>query len=88
MTPRSEVITKSMRCFDYGVASLIPVLGVFLTPVALINFKFAVIEINDRWNPARLRLYVGAALAVLSLLAHTVAGVFVFLSILRAIGHV
>lgn len=88
MTPRSKVIEKSMRCFDYGVASLVPGIGVFLTPLAFVNFKFAVVETNDRWNPARGRLYVGATLAVLSLLAHAFLAVFVFLSFLRAVGDV
>lgn len=84
MTPRSKVIETSMRCFDYGIASLIPVIGVFLTPFALVNFQSALFEINDRWNPARFRLYLGAALAVVSLLAHAVIGVFIFLRFMRA----
>lgn len=88
MTPRSEVIEKSMRCFDYGIASLVPGIGIFLAPFAFVNFKFAIVETNDRWNPARLRLYVGVALAVLSLLAHGLLAVFVFLSFLRAVGDV
>ena len=88
MTPRSKVIEKSLRCFDYGIASLIPGIGVFITPAAFVNFKFAVVEANDRWNPARRRLYIGVILAVLSLLAHALAAVFISLSILRSIGDV
>ena len=88
MTPRSKVIEKSLRCFDYGLASLIPVGGVFLTPFALVNFKFAIVEANDRWNPARRHLYAGAALAVLSLLAHAIIGGLIFLQALRAMNDV
>ena len=88
MTPRSKVIETSMRCFDYGLASLVPVIGVFLTPFALVNFQSAIVEINDRWNPARLRLYIGAALAVLSLLGHAVIGAFILLRYMRAAGDV
>lgn len=88
MTPRSKVIEKSLRCFDYGIASLIPVIGVFITPAAFVNFKFAVVETNDRWNPGRRRLYIGVILAVLSLLVHALVAVFVSLSILRSTGDV
>ena len=88
MKPRSEVIEKSLRCFDYGLASLIPVAGVFMTPFALMSFKFAIVEANDRWNPARRLLYAGAVLAVLSLLAHAVIGGLIFLQALRAMNDV
>ena len=88
MTPRSKVIEKSLRCFDYGLASLIPVGGVFMTPFALVNFKFAIVEANDRWNPARRLLYAGAALAVLSLLAHAIIAGLIFLQALRAMNDV
>ena len=85
MTPRSKVIEKSLACFELGITSLIPVLGVFVTPFALYNFKFAVVETNDRWNPARRHLYVGAALAVLSLLAHAIIAGIIFLNVMRAV---
>ncbi|HUS37066.1 MAG TPA: hypothetical protein VM680_17100 [Verrucomicrobiae bacterium] len=60
----------------------------FITPAAFLTFKYAVVETNDRWNPGRRRLYIGVILAVLSLLAHALAAVFVSLSILRSIGDV
>jgi hypothetical protein len=84
MIARSKVIEKSLLCFDWGVASLIPALGIFFTPFALLNFRFAVVEINDRWNPARRHLYVGASLALLSLLAHAVVAVGIYLKVMRA----
>ena len=88
MTARSEVIEKSLGCFDWGLASLIPALGILCAPLALAKFKFVVVETNDRWNPARRHLYAGAALAVLSLLAHGIIGVVIYLQILRAAGDV
>jgi hypothetical protein len=88
MTPRSKVIEKSLSCFDWGMASLIPAIGVFLAPVAFVNFKFVVVETNDRWNPARRHLYAGVALALLSLLAHAIVGVAIYLQMMRAAGNV
>lgn len=88
MIPRSTVIEKSLGCFDYGIVSLIPVVGVFAVPFALVNFQFAIVETNDRWNPARWRLYAGMAFALLSLLAHAIAGVVLFLAVIRAYQNV
>jgi hypothetical protein len=88
MTARSKIIESSLSCLDWGMASLIPVLGIFFVPVALTRFRFTVVETNDRWNPARVHLYAGATLAVLSLLAHGLVGVFVFFKLLRAAGDV
>ena len=88
MIPRSKVIEKSLLCFDWGLASLIPAIGILFTPFALLNFRFAIVEINDRWNPARRHLYVGACLAVLSLLAQAVIGVGIYLKVMRAAGDI
>src|SRR5688572_19193633 len=84
MTPRSKVIEKSLSCFDFGIASLIPLVGVFLTPFAFSNFKVAIVETNDRWNPARRHLCAGAALAVFSLLAHAIIATIIFVQMVRA----
>jgi hypothetical protein len=88
MTTRSKVIEKSLGCLDFGFASLIPVAGLLFAMVALARFRFAVVETNDRWNPARVHLYGGAALAMLSLLAHAVVGVVIYLKALRAAGDI
>ena len=88
MTARSKVIERSLSCFDWGLSSLLPVIGIFLAPFALANFKFVVTETNDRWNPARRELYVGAALALFGLLVHAITGVVIYLKILRAAGDV
>jgi uncharacterized membrane protein YidH (DUF202 family) len=85
MIARSKIIEKSLRCFDWGMASLIPALGIVCAPFALVNFRFAIVEIEDRWNPARRHLYAGVILALLSLLAHAVIGVVVYLRVMRAV---
>ena len=88
MTPRTKVIEKSLRCLDWGLASLLPGIGILCAPFALSNFKFVVVETNDRWNPARRQLYTGAALALFGLLTHGILGVVIYLKILRAAGDV
>jgi hypothetical protein len=82
MKPRSEVIENSLSCFHFGIASLVPAIGFFLAPLALNRFRFAVIHANDRWNPARFQLYLGALLASASLLVHALLGYFVYIRII------
>jgi hypothetical protein len=88
MIARSKVIERSLSCFDWGMASLIPGLGIVCAPIAFTAFKFVVVETNDRWNPARRHLYAGVALALFGLLAHAIVGVVIYLKILRAAGDV
>lgn len=88
MTARSKVIESSLSCLDFGIASLVPALGLLFAAFAFARFRFAVVETNDRWNPARLHMYFGAALAALSLLAHAVVAVIIYLKILRAAGDI
>ena len=85
MIPRWQLIEKSLGCFDAGIFSLIPGLGVLFTPMAFGRFYRAVIETNDRWNPARMQLYLGLTLALLSLLAHAVVGTVLYVQFLRAV---
>jgi hypothetical protein len=84
MTPRSKIIEKSLSCLDCGMAAMIPVGGLLFAALGLDRFRFVVTETDDRWNPARPHLFVGAGLAVLSLLAHAIAAVLVGLYMLRA----
>jgi len=88
VTARSKVIEKSLNCLDFGIASLIPAVGIVFAMVAFARFRFAIVEANDRWNPARLHLYFGAALAALSLLAHAVIATVIYLKVLRAAGEI
>ena len=88
MTARSKIIERSLGCFDWGFASLLPAIGIFCAPFAFAYFKFAVTETNDRWNPARRQLYAGVTMALPGLLAHAIIGVVIYLKILRAAGDV
>jgi len=85
MTPRSTVIERSIWCFDSALLSLAPVVGIFFAGWAFVHFHRVVVNTNDRWNPARRHLYVGLAIALLSLLAHLVAGAVMFALLLRHI---
>jgi hypothetical protein len=83
MIARSMVIQKSIDCFRSGVMSFVPGLGVVFAGMALARFKAAVMGANDRWNPARGRLYAGVMLALFSLLAHGLVGLVLFLKVIR-----
>lgn len=83
MIPRSKLIQESLGCFGWGSAACIPIIGFFLAPAALWRFRKAIIETNDRWNPARRHLYVGAALALLSMLVHAIVVAIIFIQVIR-----
>lgn len=67
--------------------SLIPVAGLCGTIPAFLHFRYVVIETNDRWNPARSRLYLGMILALISLVAHGLAALAVSIILIRRISN-
>ena len=83
MIPRSKLIKESLGCFGWGTASCIPVVGFFFAPAALWRFWTVVVETNDRWNPARRYVYVGAGLALLSILVHVMLAAVIFIRVIR-----
>ena len=83
MIPRSQLIEKSLSCFDNGALAFIPIIGFFIAPLALLRFRFVVVNSNDRWNPARAQLYLGAALALLSMLLHATIAVIIYIQVVR-----
>jgi hypothetical protein len=83
MIPRSQLIEKSLSCFDTGAFSFIPIIGFFIAPLSLVHFRFVVVNTNDRWNPARPHLYLGAAFALLSLLLHATVAVIIYVQVIR-----
>lgn len=87
MAPRSKLIEKSLSCLHAGLFSLIPVIGLFGTVPAFFHFRFVVIETNDRWNPARRRLYLGLILALVSLVAHGLAALAISIILIRRISN-
>jgi hypothetical protein len=87
MTPRATLITKSLGCFDAGLASLIPGIGLLVAPIAFLRFRFVIVETNDRWNPARFHLYTGAILALFSLLTHALVGLGLYFHFTRDVGN-
>jgi hypothetical protein len=68
--------------------ALIPAIGFTLAPFALNRFRHVVVETNDRWNPARPQLYLGATLALASLLLHALAALFIYLRVIHNLENV
>ena len=83
MIPRSKIIERSLSCFNNGAAAFIPIIGFFIAPLALVRFRFVVVNTADRWNPARPQLYFGAAFALLSMLIHATIAVIIYVQVLR-----
>ena len=72
MIPRTRLIEKSLACCGWGGASLLPVLGLPCSLIALHRFRQVVQGTHERWNPARRPLLAGAALALLGFFLHAI----------------
>ena len=78
---RIHLIERSLRCFVYGLLSLIPVIGLGFAALTLrLHFKTWA-EAGDNWNPARRYLLAGFCLAWLGALV-SVGGLALFIVIL------
>ena len=67
-TDKIKVIKGSLRCFRYGLASLVPLIGVAFATWAIICCMRVAKEARGQWNPARPYLRWGVGLAVLGVL--------------------
>ncbi|HKS38141.1 MAG TPA: hypothetical protein VJW76_13170 [Verrucomicrobiae bacterium] len=78
---RIHLIERSLRCFVYGLLSLIPFVGLGFAALTIrLHFKTWA-EPGDRWNPARKYLVAGFCLAWLGVLV-SVGGMALFVVIL------
>ena len=66
---RIETINGSLRCFVFGLLSLVPLLGIPLGVLALLHFRRVAVENGSGWNPARIYLWWGFVLGGMGLLA-------------------
>jgi len=57
------VLEGSLKVFAYGLASLLPPLGIVLAPVTLWRFFSIWSVAGKEWNPARTYLYLGLSYA-------------------------
>ena len=57
-----RTIELSMRCFVFGLVSLIPILGLPLSVLALVTFRKLLSESAGQWNPAKYYWIWGAIL--------------------------
>ncbi|MBA4148689.1 MAG: hypothetical protein H0X66_11295 [Verrucomicrobia bacterium] len=66
-TPAERIlaINRSLRCFAMGWCSLLPPLGIFIFPFALVTFQRARIDTSGEWNPASRYLNWGMILAAI-----------------------
>ncbi|HEV8543486.1 MAG TPA: hypothetical protein VGR78_13905 [Verrucomicrobiae bacterium] len=69
---RILMIKESLRCLKLGWLCLLPVFGAFLAIYTIRIYCHVFLTTRDEWNPAKPQLYSGAALALASLLLHSV----------------
>jgi len=67
-TDRIRLIERSLRCFVYGLLSLIPLVGLGLAVLAIRLHSLTWAESGGDWNPAKRYLLGGFCLAWLGTL--------------------
>jgi hypothetical protein len=48
-----EMIERSMRCFELGLPGLIPVIGIPMAVMSLVQYRRVQLGQGARWNPAQ-----------------------------------
>jgi len=80
---KSEMLTRSTRCFVMGWCSLLPLLGIFPALLAFADFRAVVLGKGPRWNAAKPRLLIGVWLAALGILFSLAVGALLAIVILN-----
>jgi len=62
-----EMIERSMRCFTLGLFGLIPVIGIPMAVLALVQYRRVRQGRGAMWNPANLYLFWGSQCATVAL---------------------
>ena len=80
---KSEMLTRSTRCFVLGWCSLLPLIGIFSALLAFADFRAVVLGKGPRWNAAKLRLLIGVWLAALGFVFTLAIGTLLAIVILN-----
>jgi hypothetical protein len=58
-----EMIERSMRCFERGLPGLIPVIGIPMAVMALVQYRRVKLGQGAMWNPAQRYWFWGGVCA-------------------------
>jgi hypothetical protein len=84
---RIELIERSLRCFAFGLASLIPVFGIPMAVLAVLQFRTVALGRGREWNPADRYLLWGFLFAGLGLLLSSLVFGLIMLAVLEYLSH-
>lgn len=84
---KSEMLTRSTRCFVLGWCSLLPLIGIFPAMLAFVDFRAVVLGKGPLWNAAKPRLLIGVWLAALGFLFSLAVGVWLAILVLNKIAR-
>jgi hypothetical protein len=73
-----ELIERSLRCFEFGLAGLVPVIGIPMALIASAQYRRVKRGQGEMWNPAHRYLFWGGVCARMSLALFLVIPVIVF----------
>jgi hypothetical protein len=71
-----EMIERSIRCFDLGLLGLLPVIGIPMAVMSLVQYRRVKLGRGAMWNPAQRYLFWGGQCALVGLLPILIIVVF------------
>ena len=57
--PKIEMIERSLRCFEFGLLGLLPVIGIPMAILSAAQYRRVKRGQGDAWNPAHRYLFWG-----------------------------
>ena len=71
-----EMIERSMKCFDLGLLGLIPVIGIPMAVMSMVQYRRVKLGQGAMWNPAQRYLFWGGQCAFVGLVPILIVIVF------------
>jgi hypothetical protein len=62
-----EMMERSLRCFAFGLLGLLPVIGIPMAVISLVNYRRVIRGRGNQWNPAHRYLFWGGLCARMGL---------------------
>ncbi len=77
-----EMMERSLRCFAYGLISLLPVIGIPMAVLSLVQYRRVKRGQGDMWNPAHRCLFWGGVCARMGLTLFLLIPVLIIIGVI------
>ncbi|MGO8763597.1 MAG: hypothetical protein ACLQSR_00495 [Limisphaerales bacterium] len=78
-----KMINASLRCFTFGLLSLLPFIGIPFGVLALVESGKVRVAEKQLWNPARPYMMIGGTIAGLSVIFWFMTGILIIFRLMN-----